>query len=58
MTPSADDARNIALALDAFMAEHQRCWRLYGEGLESVEDGAVLWIECGGCEAVLRVTKG
>lgn len=59
MTPPArDDARNLALALDAFMAEHRRCWRLYGEGLDSGDDGAILWVECGGCEATLRVTKG
>ena len=48
-----DDASSLALALDAFLAEHRRCWRLYGEGLDSGEDGAIVWLECGGCEAVM-----
>ena len=43
----------LALALDAFMSEHRRCWRLYGEGLDSGQDGEILWLECGGCEAVM-----
>jgi hypothetical protein len=55
MTPARDDARNVALALDGFISEHRRCWRLYGEGLESGEDGAVLWLECAGCSANLAL---
>jgi hypothetical protein len=57
MTPAADDARNLALALDAFMAEHRGCWRLYGEGFETGEDGAVVWLTCHGCIAVIRLLR-
>jgi hypothetical protein len=45
MTPDTDDARHLALALDAFLAEHGGCWRLYGERLESGQDATVLWLE-------------
>jgi hypothetical protein len=44
-------ASDLALALDAFLA------RLHGEGLESGEDGAVVWLECSGCKAVILVPK-
>jgi hypothetical protein len=48
----------LALALDAFLAEHRGCWRLYGEGLESEEDGSATWNECGcGARLVLRKLK-
>ena len=39
------------------MAEHRGCWRLYGEGLESGEDGALLWIECGGFGSLLTIGR-
>jgi hypothetical protein len=57
VTPPGDTARNLALALDAFLAEHRGCWRVYGEGLRSGEDGAILWVEWGSCEAILRVIR-
>jgi hypothetical protein len=55
MTQPPDDAARLALALDAFMAEHRRCWRLYGEGLDGGGDGAVLWVECQGCGSSLSI---
>ncbi len=30
---------NVDYALDAFLTEHARCWRLSGEDLETHEDG-------------------
>ena len=54
---AADDPRNLALALDAFMSEHRRCWRLYGEGLDSGEDGEVLWVECLACTALMVLSR-
>jgi len=47
---AGEAARNLALALDAFMSEHRRCWRLYGEGLDSGMDGMTFWLECGGVD--------
>jgi hypothetical protein len=29
----------LALALDAFLAEHRGCWRLHGEGLRLARAG-------------------
>ena len=57
MMPAGDDARNLALACGAFMAEHRRCWRLYGEGLDSGEHGALLWLECGGCGSIMAIPR-
>lgn len=48
MTPPGHTAHSLALALDAFLAEHRGCWQLHGDGLESGQDGAVVWMECGG----------
>jgi len=42
-----------ALALDAFLGEHRRCWRVSGEDLTLIEDRTVLWSTCPGCEAVM-----
>jgi hypothetical protein len=55
MTPPGDTAGHLALALDAFLAEHRGCWRLHGVGLETGEDGAAVWIECPGCGATLTL---
>jgi len=49
------DARALALALDAFLAEHRGCWRFCGEGLETGDDGAAVWIECPGCGTTLTL---
>ncbi len=48
-------ARSLALALDAFLAEHRGCWRVYGEGLKSGDDGAVVWMACEGCGATVAL---
>jgi hypothetical protein len=45
-------ATRLALALEAFLGEHRRCWRLYGDGLEL--DGA--WMLCG-CNGTLFVRE-
>jgi hypothetical protein len=58
MTPPGDTARNLALALDAFLAEHRGCWRVYGEGLESGQDGAALWVECPSRDVRLLIGLG
>src|SRR5437667_12591754 len=46
------DAAVLMLALEAFLGEHRRCWRLHGDGLEL--DGA--WMLCG-CGAALFVRE-
>jgi hypothetical protein len=46
MASPGDAVGALALALNAFLAEHRACWRLYGEGLERGEDGAVFFLEC------------
>jgi hypothetical protein len=51
-----NDARNLALALDAFLAGHRQCWRLYGEGLEAGEYGTVVWMACVGCGTTVVLT--
>jgi hypothetical protein len=56
MTRPQDTARNLTLALDGFLAEHRGCWRVYGEGLESGEEGGVLSLESG-CGAVLALRR-
>ncbi len=45
-----DTPYHVARALDAFLAEHRGCWRVHGQGLQSGEDMAVLWLgsPCGG----------
>ncbi len=55
MTQPEDDTRSLALALDAFLAEHRGCWRLHGDGLESGENSAVVWLECAGCGSSLSI---
>ena len=45
-------ARDLALALDAFLAEPRRCWRLHGEGLN--QEGA--WLTCS-CAASLYLKE-
>jgi hypothetical protein len=57
MTPARYDASSLALALDAFLAEHRGCWRLYGEGLERGQHATVLWLECPTCAATRVVAK-
>jgi hypothetical protein len=51
MTPAGDTARNLALALDAFLAEH-RGSRFHGER-QSGEDHTARWLESGGCGATI-----
>jgi hypothetical protein len=46
----------VALALDAFLAEHRGCWRLYGEGLETRDEESALSLLCE-CGAVLTVPR-
>jgi hypothetical protein len=40
MTPPKNTARPLALALDAFLAEHRGCWLAHGEGPEHGQDDA------------------
>jgi hypothetical protein len=48
------DATPVALALEAFLGEHRRCWRLHGEGLQL--DGAWLLCACGATLFVRELT--
>jgi hypothetical protein len=57
MMPPDDTVRGLAHALDAFLAEHRGCWRLYGEGLERGEDDTRCWLECAGCGSVMIVSR-
>jgi hypothetical protein len=57
MTPTKDDPRNLALALDAFLAEHRGCWRVYGEGMESGKDGHAVWLDCLSCGVRIAFLK-
>jgi hypothetical protein len=43
MTPPGDTARHLALALDAFPAEHRGCWRVYGKGWKAGRTLAAGW---------------
>jgi hypothetical protein len=40
-------------ALEGFLGEHRRCWRISGEDLTLIEDRTVLWLTCPGCEAAM-----
>jgi len=42
---------NVALALEAFLSEHRRCWQLYDDGLVMGQDGAIVLMTCMGCES-------
>jgi len=44
-------------AIEGFLSEHGRCWRLSGEDLEMLEDQAALWLTCPGCDASVVVSK-
>jgi len=43
------------LALEAFLAEHQRCWRSSGKDLETWEEGPLVRVACPGCGALLSI---
>lgn len=47
----------VALALDAFLSEHPRCWQLYGEGLKSDQNDTVCWLACAGCGAFMTLGR-
>jgi hypothetical protein len=47
----------VALALDAFLAEHARCWKLTGQDMQTHEDDAVVRVLCPGCGASVTVSK-
>jgi hypothetical protein len=44
-------------ALEGFLGEHGRCWRVSGEDLDIKEDGLFLQLACPGCEASLTVPR-
>jgi hypothetical protein len=47
----------VALALDAFIAEHRQCWRT-GEGLETGDCGpGAVWLGCPTCGASLTIPR-
>ncbi len=47
MTPARDDARHVALVLDAFLQEHRRCGELDGGVYDTV-----MWMTCN-CGALI-----
>jgi hypothetical protein len=48
----------LALALEAFLGEHRRCWRLYAEVLTVAKDGPFLSLASMGCDSILAAPKG
>jgi hypothetical protein len=55
MTAPDNPARHLAVALDAFLAEHRGCWRLHGKGLQCGKDDLVISGACGGYRAALVI---
>ena len=50
------DASLAALAVEAFLSEHRRCWQPYEDGLTSEAEGSILSLECS-CGAVLALRR-
>jgi len=46
---SRDD---VARTLDAFLTEHERCWRYSGEDMETWDHRPLVRVACPGCGAV------
>lgn len=51
----SEGGRKVGDALEGFLSEHGRCWRISGEDLALVEDRTVLWLTCPGCEAAVAL---
>jgi len=47
------DGASLGEALEGFLGEHSRCWRVSGEDLTLIEDRTVLWLTCPGCEVAM-----
>jgi len=52
MSPAADPV----IALEAFLGEHRRCWRLHGKDMDTCHDDAFLWIDCYQCGSAVLVS--
>ena len=44
---------SLGEALEGFLGEHGRCWRVSGEDLALTEDRRIVWLTCPGCEAAM-----